>query len=79
MFGTAFIWGLGVSFGAAFGLLFFIGLNELAGWLTGRTQEASNVAKRSLEELRRRNELTEETNAKIEHAIAIFETTQLKG
>jgi len=77
MFGTAFIWGLGVSFGAAFVLLFFIGLRESARWLTGRTQP--NVAKQSLKELRRRNELTEETNAKIEHAIAIFETTQLKG
>jgi len=61
MFWTAFIWGLGVSCGAAFGLILFVALkcvwdltvNSKPVKLANELAEAANVA------LTRRNELTE--------------------
>lgn len=61
---VAFVWGVGVSCGAAFGLLLFIVLFWGLEWLTGRgvaaAAEVAGVHQESLEALLRRNELTEE-------------------
>lgn len=75
MFWQAFTWGLGVSCGAAFGFALFVMLLwGLESW-TGRRKIVTDTAEKSLAELRRRNELTEETNAKIDHAIEVFRQT----
>ena len=60
MFWTAFIWGLGVTIGGSFGLMFFIVLFAGWNWLTNTTavKRAAEVAELSLAALDKRNELT---------------------
>ena len=62
---TAFTWGLGVSCGAAIGLLSFFVCKTLLDWLFGNRETAKlvlNLNRESLEQLKIRNELTEDTN-----------------
>ena len=72
MIWTAFLWGLGVSCGSAFGLLLFCLVLPFVEMANGRkkkrkAQEDSWLD--SLAELKRRNELTEETNDKLERLV----------
>lgn len=69
MFWTAFIWGIGVSFGAAFGLIAYFVMFWSLEWLVGRTADKLDYKKNardSLAALILRNELTEETNGYLE-------------
>lgn len=63
MFWTAFVWGLGVSCGGAFGvLLFFVLFYAMERW-TGRAASKANihdVNEKSLEALKERNEISRE-------------------
>jgi len=61
MLWQAFLWGLGGSCGAAFGLLLLYLLLLIPDWLTGRAKQRHDTSSRfveSLAELRLRNELT---------------------
>jgi len=63
---TAFLWGLGASCGATVGLLLLCLLLPLTDLVTGRGRHhkiATDNLADSLAELRRRNDLTVETNA----------------
>lgn len=65
MFWTAFIWGLGVSTGAAVGLLCWVCMFWSLEWLLGRSADKldlKKINKESLEALVLRNELTRDTN-----------------
>ncbi len=55
---TAFLWGLGVSCGAAFGLFLFVATVRVLDWATGKCDQAAA----SLEALLDRNKLTREAN-----------------
>jgi hypothetical protein len=67
MFWTAFIWGLGVSFGASFGLMSFVILK----WIWDATanakpvRRAGELAELANAALVRRNQLTEQQIAKL--------------
>jgi len=60
MFWTAFIWGLGVTIGGSFGMMFFIVFLAGWNWLTNTkaVKRAAEVAELSLAALDKRNELT---------------------
>jgi hypothetical protein len=60
MFWTAVIWGLGVSLGASVGMMSFVVMFAVWGWLanTKAAKRASEVAELSLAALDKRNELT---------------------
>lgn len=75
MFWTAFIWGLGVSCGACFGLLLFIILKSGVDWLLNSTagQRAQEVNKRTLDLLEGRNELTQ---GMVDHLAIIAEAAR---
>ena len=61
MFSTAFVWGLGVSSGACFGLLMFFVLKSGLDWLmnTKAYKRVEEVNQRTLDLLEDRNKLTE--------------------
>jgi uncharacterized membrane protein len=61
MFWTAFIWGLGVSFGASFGILFLIVmLAFVVNFCTSeRVRKSAELAEAANVALTRRNDLTE--------------------
>jgi hypothetical protein len=61
MFYTAFIWGLGVSSGACFGLLMFFVLKSGLDWLmnTKTYKRIEEVNQRTLDLLEDRNKLTD--------------------
>jgi len=61
MFWTAFIWGIGVSSGACFGLLMFFVLKTVLDWLmnTKQYKRLEDYNERSVAALTRRNLLTE--------------------
>ena len=65
----AFRWGLGVSCGSAFGLLLFCLLFAVFEVVTGRDKLQEKLNQTATEQLILRNELTRETNAKIERAV----------
>jgi sensor domain CHASE-containing protein len=68
----AFRWGLGVSCGSAFGLLLFCLLFTAVEVATGRDKRRKRqeeLNQTATEQLILRNELTRETNAKIERAV----------
>lgn len=63
-FYAAFVWGLGVSFGASVGLLAFMVAKAGMDWLLGKADHLERMMQRdvdSLEKLERRNSLTIET------------------
>lgn len=63
MFWTAFIWGLGVSCGSAFGLLLFCVAFWSTEWLTGRSKSKADIHdanRQSVAALKERNELTKD-------------------
>jgi hypothetical protein len=76
MFWTAFIWGLGVSFGASFGLMSFVILK----WIWDATanakpvKRANELAELANAALVRRNELTEQQIQKLEDISNIIDT-----
>lgn len=70
---TAFVWGLGVSCGAAFGLIAFFLCFWGLQWLCGRDEQRRTVEQtnaKSLEALCYRNELTEDTNRMLSQLVA---------
>jgi len=69
MFWTAFIWGLGASCGAAFGLLLFFILFAALELITGRSATKKHIHdthERSLEALVKRNEISRDTQLTLE-------------
>lgn len=72
MFWTAVLWGLGVSIGAAIGLLMFILAFWGLEWISGKAKvkaAALSCNEESMRALLARNDLTKETN---EHLCNIF-------
>ncbi len=72
MLWTAFLWGLGVSCGSAFGLLLLYFMLQIAEIVTGREKKRDKgevYLSQSLFELQQRNQLTKETNAKLDRAV----------
>jgi hypothetical protein len=81
MFWTAFVWGLGVSFGASFGLMSFVILKAIwdATANAKPVKRANELAELANKALMRRNELTEQ---QIEHLATIassLEEMELTG
>ena len=70
MFWTAFVWGVGVSFGASFGLLFLVVMLcfVVAFCTSDRVKKSTELAEAANAALFRRNELTEK---QIEHLATI--------
>lgn len=66
MFWTAFVWGTGVSCGAAIGLIALVVMFWGLQWLVGKTEKQRDYAERTLQALLSRNEMTEETNKYLE-------------
>ena len=75
MFWTAFVWGLGATFGGSIGLMAFVVM--FAGWQwlanTKTAKRASEVAELSLKALDRRNDLTNEQINMLERVASAVE------
>lgn len=70
---TAFIWGLGVSCGAAIGCLAFLVAKAVADWMTGKAAQYETLMtfnrkshSECLAQLTERNDLTRKTNVYLE-------------
>lgn len=75
MFWTAFIWGLGVSCGAAFGLILFVAMKCIwdATVNSKRVRRANELAELANAALMKRNELTEKQIEKIGELVEIID------
>ena len=78
MFWTAFVWGVGVSCGAAIGLLGFMFAKTAADWALGHRKMQQTILtynQLSLVELTNRNVLTLDTIEALERIAAAVEHT----
>ena len=68
MFWTAFVWGLGASFGASIGLMSFVVMKCVWDWATNTkaAKQMKEIHEMSVAALTRRNELTEEQIGKLD-------------
>ena len=75
MFWTAFVWGLGVSCGAAFGLILFVALKCIwdATVNSKPVKRANELAELANAALVKRNELTEKQIEKIGELVEIID------
>ena len=75
MFWTAFVWGLGVSCGAAFGLILFVALKYIwdATVNSKPVKRANELAELANAALVKRNELTEKQIEKIGELVEIID------
>lgn len=76
MFWTAFIWGLGITTGASFGIIIFLIAYAGINWFTNTqpVKDAASIAELTLTALKERNELTKDQLKLLERVALSCET-----